>query len=391
MNLIKLSWKNAWFRPLNSGFTIFILALGLGLLGSIIRISNQVQTKFENNMAGVDMVVGAKGSPLQLILSALFHIDVPTGNIPLEEANKLKNNRFIKWTIPLSYGDSFSGFRIVGTDTSYLKLYNAVLDEGNLFNQSMEVVVGSQVALKSGLKVGDEFESAHGLEAEGMTHDEDHFRVVGILSTTGSIIDQLIITPSESVWHVHGDHDADAPKEITALLVKFSSPMGIIQIPRMINQNTSMQAALPAYEINKLFSMLGIGIDLIIYISYILIIVAAASLWVSLSQSLNERSYELALLRTYGASKSQLFGTVQLEAFWLVLFGSIFGYIFCSLSIFIINFSFTDSYGQSLKILTYSIFDLYVMIGTIFIGFISALLPALRAANMDISTVLAER
>ena len=173
--------------------------------------------------------------------------------------------------------ETFGSSRWSTTDTSFLSLYSASLESGRLFGQPMEVVLGASVAKKINLQIGDQFNSAHGLEDEGMSHTESPFLVVGKLHFTGSVLDQLIITPTESVWHVHGEHNDLAEKEITAMLVKFSSPMGIIQLPRFINQQTNMQAALPVYEINKLFGLLGIGFDMLQIIAWGLITVAGAS------------------------------------------------------------------------------------------------------------------
>jgi putative ABC transport system permease protein len=387
MNLIKLSWKNVLHRPLSSGFTVLILTLGIAMLSILYRLSEQVRSTFENNMAGVDMVVGAKGSPLQLILSALFQYDVPTGNISLNEAKKLSQNRYAKKTIPLSYGDSYQGIRIIGTDASYIGLYGGKLTEGRFWEKEMEVVIGSQVSALTNLEFDELFQSSHGLESSGRSHETD-FKVVGILAPTNSILDRLILTNTESIWHVHESHESDSAREITALLVQFSSPMGLIQLPRQINKNTSMQAALPSFEINKLFSMLGIGIKLINFIGYALIAVAALSIWISMIQSLQNRTYELALLRTYGASRLQLFWSVLLEAFWLGISGFLMGWISSNLMLYTISHTMMIEYGFTINLFQFESFEFVLLVVTFSIAMVAAIIPSYRATSRDISTTL---
>ena len=313
MNLLKLSWKNLWYKPQSTLFTILIIAIGLAAILFISNLSNYLKKEFENNINGIDMVLGAKGSPLQLILSAVFQIDTPIGNIPLSAAEKISSNRWVKKTIPISFGDSYKGIRIVGTDTSYIYHYNGKLNHGKLWTNDMEVVLGEQVAKKLSLNVNDEFFSAHGLQTEGMAHDESPYKVVGILNTSQSVMDNLILTSTESIWHVHGGHEPTEP-EITAMLVTFSSPMGLVRIPAAINKGTSMQAALPSFEINKLFSMLGIGFELFYSLGVVLLLVAATSLWINISLSLQDRSYELAFMRAQGASRIYTMISLLLES-----------------------------------------------------------------------------
>ncbi len=151
-------------------------------------------------------MVGAKGSPLQLILSTVFHADVPTGNIDLAQAQAIARNPMIASAIPLALGDSYRGHRIVGTETSYLDLYGAKLAQGALFADEMEAVVGAEVARRHGLAVGASLTGAHGLAAAGPAHEAHPYRVVGILAPSGTVVDRLVLTSVESVWHVHEEH-----------------------------------------------------------------------------------------------------------------------------------------------------------------------------------------
>ena len=163
MNIKRLSWQNLMSNPLNTSLSLLLMTLGIGIISLILLLNNQIEQQLHNNLRGVDMVVGAKGSPLQLILSSIYHVDNPTGNIPYKEANAIADNRMVDFSIPLSYGDSYNGYRILGTTHQYLELYEANLDEGRFWNKSLEVVVGNTVAKVNQLKVGDAFYGTHGL------------------------------------------------------------------------------------------------------------------------------------------------------------------------------------------------------------------------------------
>ena len=171
MNISRLSWINLKSNTLNTSLSLLLMAFGVGIISLLLLLNNGFRQKLENNLKGIDMVVGAKGSPLQLILSSVYHLDNPTGNISYKEANKLSKNPMVKLAIPLSYGDTYNGFRIVGTSFDYTDLFEVKLKEGQLWSHALEVVVGSVVAEFNQLKIGDTFVGSHGLVEGGHTHD----------------------------------------------------------------------------------------------------------------------------------------------------------------------------------------------------------------------------
>lgn len=215
MNLLALSWKNLLSKPLSLLLSLVLFALGVGLISLLLLVNRQLEEKFEKNLAGINLVIGAKGSPLQLILSSMYHIDAPTGNIPIQEIRPFINPRhpFIKTAVPLSLGDSYKGYRIVGTNSDFFKVYGAETGQGKMFEKTMEAVVGANAAKALDLKIGDTFFSAHGLQDDlEMTHDHASFRITGILKPTGSAADQLILTATQSIWAVH-EHEAAHQQE----------------------------------------------------------------------------------------------------------------------------------------------------------------------------------
>ena len=167
MKTIALSWRYLWSRPLASALNLLLLTLGLAAITFLILASHQLNNAFERDLAGIDVVVGAKGSPMQLILSGVFHIDAPTGNIPLAAVKELQSNPQVARLIPVSLGDNFRGFRIVGTSPDYVKLYGAALADGALWSKPMQAVIGSQASKQTGLKLGDSFSGSHGLGLGG--------------------------------------------------------------------------------------------------------------------------------------------------------------------------------------------------------------------------------
>ncbi len=391
MNIIKLSWKNLVAKPLNTGLSILLLMLGVAMISLLLLMSTQLEEQFRKNIRGVDMVVGAKGSPLQLILSAVFQVDNPTGNISLAEAEKLKRNRLVARGIPLSYGDSYRGYRIVGTTSEYLDLYEANLQEGRVWEQSLEVVIGAKIALATGLKVGDEFESAHGLAEGGELHDHSHFTVVGILGRSNSVADQLILTATESIWDVH-DHDEGEQQDpqITAMLIKFRGPMGVIRLPRMVNESTNMQAAVPSFEMNRLIGLMGVGIDTLNLIAYLVMIVSAISIFISLYNAIKERRYEMALMRSYGATARQLFLMVLLEGVLMTIVGTVLGVMTSRMGLLMVSDLAEESFHFGFNNMTLLTEEYYLFFACLMIGIVASVVPAIQALRIDISRALAD-
>ena len=193
------------YRFLNSFLSIMLTAFGVSMALLISQFGNHIENRINLDGKGIDIVVGAKGSPLQLILSSVYHIDIPTGNIPYNQAKKIMNNPQIEKSIPLALGDNWKGFRIVGTTTDYIKHYNVSLSEGRYWDENFEVVVGSSV----NLNISDEFMGVHGLLEDGSSHEEHKYNVVGILKSSGTVVDRLILTSLNSVLDIHGLHEVN--------------------------------------------------------------------------------------------------------------------------------------------------------------------------------------
>ena len=412
-----MSIKNILSKPLSSFISLALLTLGIGIISLLLQLNSLIKDQMDNNLRGIDMVVGAKGSPLQLILSSVYHVDSPTGNISYKEADKISKNRMVGSSIKLLYGDNHKGYRIVGTEKKFIDLYKGVFKEGKEWEKPFEVIVGSKVHKNLNIKIGDKLVSSHGLRETGESHEDQSFEVVGLLEPSNSVIDQLIITSPESVWDIHDthnhndtndnfenenkhdhehedeqehEHDEYDDKEITAMLIKFSSPMNIIQFPRQINETTNLQAAVPSYEISRLFKLFGFGIDTISYLAYLIIIVSGFSLFINLFNAMNERKYEMALIRTIGATRFQLSSMIILESLILTLLGFGLGLLFSRFGVMFVSSLMEESINYNLSSIKILGEELWLLVLSVILGVLSSLIPAIQVYKMNISKILAD-
>jgi len=416
--IIKIIFRNLLYKPSRTVLSMVLLMFGTGIISMLLLLNYQVECKFNNDLRDIDLVVGAKGSPLQLVLSAIYHVDAPTGNIRLAEADKLLKHPFVGKAVPLAFGDSYETFRIVGTDTGYLGLYGASLQQGQIFNHPLDAVLGAGVAKVTGLKIGDTFAGTHGMGAAGHVHEEFRYRVTGILAPTHTVADHLILTTIATVWKIHAHHPGEQEgvahtghtavqqhetatpseealhehppeEEITALLIKFRSPMGLIALPRMINETTDMQAVSPVLEMKRLLGLLGIGITTIQAIALAIMLIAGLSILTALYSRLIERKYELALARAMGASRLQLFFIILSEGMLLVIMGFIGGIVLGRVGLLLLEQGSGNTMHMQLVYFGFIPEEFYLLLITLGIGFLSALLPALRVFRINISKTLA--
>jgi len=394
MTLAGISLAYLRARPLQVALNVLLLALGVGTVVVLLLASRQVESRMLQDAQGVDLVVGAKGSPMQLVLSAVFHVDVPPGNIPLPDARELMKHRSVKEAIPLALGDSYRGHRIVGTDHAFPRHYGATLAVGALWTKSMQAVLGAEVARTSGAKVGDRIVGAHGLggdsSAGGHLHDDAPYEVVGILAPTGRVIDRLVLTAVESVWAVHGTEEADdADQELTALLVRFASPLAAATLPRQVNATATLQAASPAYESARLFRMLGVGVELFRAFGVVLVLAAGLSVFIGLANALEERRDDLAVMRMLGARPSRLFGLMVGEGLLLTAAGAAVGLLIGHAATGVLGMMLAAQGQAPITGLAWAVEELWIVAGVIVVGFFAALLPAIRAYRMDVAPRLA--
>ena len=384
-------------RPLQTVLGVALLALGIATLVFVVVVQSQLTRQLERDARNIDLVVGAKGSPLQLVLSAVYQVDVPTGNVPLATVDLLRGNRLVRQAIPLAMGDSYRGFRIVGTEPAFLELHEAALASGRMWSAPMQAVVGSEVALETGLAPGAEFFGTHGIAEGGAVHEDARYRVVGVLARTQSVVDRLVLTDKASVWHVHEGDAVDeaerrileAEREVTAILVRYASPMGAAIVPRQINAESRLQAASPASEIARLFAVVGVGIETMRGFAWILVGSSLLALFVTLFNALEERRYDIAIMRLVGASSARVAGLLLLEAWLLAGVALALGLALGAAAVAVVGSWLAEARAFSLSASAIGPAMGLVVTVALAVATLAAVLPAWRAARMDVSRVLA--
>jgi putative ABC transport system permease protein len=399
LNLATLSASYLRARPLNTVLSVLLLALGVGTIVLLLLVVGQAEERMHRDARGIDLVVGAKGSPMQLMLAGIYHLDAPTGNIPLSSSVALSKNRLIKKAMPLALGDSWKGNRIVGAPKIYAEHYGAELREGRFYQKPMEAVLGAEVAARTGVGVGGTFKGAHGIGSEPGDEHEQLYAVVGVLAKSGSVVDRLVLTSIESVWHVHEEHqgpqdDADRKaleeaREVTVVLVQYASPLAAAMLPRQINAQSELQAASPAYETARLFSIVGVGVEALRAFAGVLILAAGLSVFIALYSALEERRYELAVMRTLGASPGKLFGLLIGEAFVLSLLGVLIGLALGHALASILGLWLESQQNYPVTGLQWRPEELWVAGIALAVGVLAAIVPAWRAYRTDVSRTLA--
>lgn len=447
--MIYVALRNLLHRPASTALCLALLGFGVGIISLLLVLQHELEEKLDRDLVGVDLVVGAKGSPLQLVLSALYHVDAPTGNIPLAEAERLMRHREVARAVPLAYGDYFGGYRILGTTGAYLELYGAELASGRVFGAPLEVVLGAAVAEKRELQVEDTFHGQHGAAHTGEVHEEHAYRVVGVLGETGAVIDQLVLTPVESVWAVHGhdeahevhkvhevhkggrdgdygpggpagpnghaasakthdhgidhdhgeehDHDHHGAYEptpgpdasVTALLLQLKRRHSILTLPRAINEGTTLQAALPAIEINRLTSLLGVGADTVRLVAAGVLALSAFSVLLVLYGRLRDRRRELALLRCLGYRPRELFGLLLLESLLLSMLGYALGFALSRVGLWLVGRRASSDFYLDIGLAPLP-GEFLLLALALAIGVAAALLPAAQAARLEVAEALAD-
>ena len=442
MTLSGLAYAYARRRPLATALVVALAAIGIGIATLTLLVSRELEGRMARDAEGIDLVVGAKGSPLQLVLAGVYHADVPPGNIPYASLAWLRANPKVAEAIPLALGDSVRGFRIVGTEPTLVEHYGAALAEGALFEAPMQAVVGSDVARATGLSVGAAFTGTHGLAEGGGEHEAGPYRVVGVLAPTGRVVDRLVLTPVESVWNVHDGHrrgprrDGDAQaapaprngaaapgngarkagngsstppngaarnggphaaraeagpdRELTMILVRYASPVAAASLPREVNRSSALVAASPAFETARLFTVFGVGLDLVRAFAAILVGASVLLLFVALAQALEERRYDLAILRALGASRHKVAAVLLLESFALTLAGTAAGIALAHAAALGIGLVVPAAAPLATAAQRWVPEEWVVVALALGAGILAALWPAWRAMRVDVAATLAD-
>ncbi len=386
--------------------------LGVALVIAIMILRRESEEAFNQTAAGYELIVGPKGSSLQLTLNTVYQLGLPIQNMPLKTYELLKNDKRVKTAIPYVLGDNFKNARLVGTvqeiftEFEYKKGLKYKLRDGHFFTKDFEAVIGHDASQRTGLKTGDTFTGSHGIESyEGAdTHDEFQFKITGILEKTFTPVDRVIFVSMNSIWKIHNlsedetgsNADTAAHKHyentITSILLKLKNPVYFDLVRRQINDNKyegiNAQAVLPVFEIKQLFDIIGNINSILLVIAYLVIFVAAVSILVSLYNSMNERKRDIAIMRSLGAGKFIILKIIIFEGAAISLAGASAGIILGHFVIIILKNKISDIAGIQISGTAFSIYEIYILLGTFVLGVIVSIVPALKAYKTDVAANL---
>ncbi|HRD68140.1 MAG TPA: ABC transporter permease [Candidatus Competibacter sp.] len=352
MAILTLAAKSLWNRRLTSALVVLAIALSVTLLLGVERLRTQARASFANTLSGADLIVGARGGPINLLLYSVFRIGDPTNNVNWTSYRTLAAHPQVVWTVPLSLGDSHRGFRVLGTNRDYFQHYRygrnqpLRLAEGREFADVFDAVLGAEVADRLGYRLGQSMVIAHGAgEVSFAMHDDKPFRVVGILARTGTPVDQTVHVSLEGIEAIHADWLGGAPvpgmrlsaeqvrqldltpKTLTAFLVGLKAKTAIFRLQREINQFAAepLLAILPGLTLQQLWDLMGLAENALLVVSGLVVLVGLTVMLAALLAGLNERRREMAILRAVGARPGQIFALVLGESLALALTGAALG------------------------------------------------------------------
>lgn len=417
-HLLPLALKSAWNRRYTLGLTLIAIALSVTLLLGIERVRQDARDSFAQAVSGTDLVVGARSSPLQLLLYAVFRIGEASNNIGWESVQALAAHPAVAWTIPLSLGDSHRGFPVLGTTSAYFEHFRygdkqaLKLAQGNRFVGLFDVVLGAEVAERLGYRLGDKITLAHGMEAgAGAEHGDKPFSVVGILARTGTPLDRTLHIGLEALEAIHLDWQGGAPipgfaippelvkkfnltpKSVTAVLVGLKTRAGVFAMQRYVAnyREEPLMAVLPGVALSQLWEMMAIAERALLAISALVVVVSFAGLVAVVLAGLGERRRELAILRANGARPRDLFTLLALEGGAVTLAGALCGTLLLAVLTFALGPWLAAEYGLNLKLAMPSLEELRLLGLVVAVGTLASLLPGYRAYRLSLADGLTPR
>jgi putative ABC transport system permease protein len=400
-----LSWRSLRNRKFISFLCVLSISLSLALFLIVDKLRQGVEEGFTNTISNADLIVGASSGQLQLLLYSVFHMGSPTNNISYETYEKIRQMKSVEWTIPISLGDSYRGFRVVATDENFLAHYQFHRDrklslrEGQWFAGVFDVVLGARVAKSLKHAVGDPIVLSHGLSEESfLKHDETPFRVTGILNSTGTPLDKSVFISLHGMEAIHVGWETGAPtgevieqsmfakenlkvEQLTSLILRSKNRMALLGLQRNLAQfqDEPLTAIIPAMALTELWGLLDQLEKAFQGIGLFVILIGFLSVLISLYMSLNERKREMAILRSLGVSTGKITLLFLGEATFLALIGAVVGHGLHYLILFSIAPVLESWYALAIPIPPPSLKDAVVVGVFVLLGPISGLLPAIKA------------
>jgi len=402
--LLKLTFNSLYARLLTVAMTVFAISLSLMLYMSVEKLRTSAYTSFTDTISQTDLIVGARTSSIQLLLYSVFRIGNATNNITWESYEDVINKKEVAWSVPISLGDSHKGFRVMGTNNEFFKRYkfrggqSIELGQGKNLDDLYDVIIGAGVAEKLNYSVGTPLIVSHGLQSFS-DHDDQPFKVSGILAKTGTPVDNTVIVSLEAIEAIHVDWSTGAkipgqitpveeirqmdlsPKNITAALIGVNSKLQIFQLQRWINEypEESLSSILPGVALQELWRIVGVVENLLLGISVTVIFTTLIGMTAIIFSSLNERRREMAIWRAMGASPKVVIGLLMLEAFIISVMSIIVSTVMLFLTLYVLQPWIDNTYGILVNIEMLSFKDIYIFMLFIIAASLVSLIPAIRA------------
>jgi putative ABC transport system permease protein len=396
MTIGRIVLKSLRQHALSTAVTAFSIALAGGLLMSVWSVKEQSQAAFTGVNAGFDAVLGARGSKLQLVLNAIFHLESSPGNLPWSDFLDIRNNPNVKLAVPIAVGDNYRGYRLVGTTLDLFNLAEyapgkrlTLVPGGRLFDPSLrEAVVGSFAARKLGLKPGDTFHPFHGLIFNEKNQHSETYVVVGVLKPSNTPADRVLWIPLAGIQKMSG-HDPKAATDVSAVLVKLRAGSAIagFQMDMMYNkQGNRLTFAWPIGRVMaELFDKIGWFDRVLALVSYLVALVATASILAGIYNSMNERRREIAILRALGARRVTVFTAILLEAASISALGMVAAFALYVVIVSGVASIMRVQTGVVLDPFKFNPVMLWAPAALITLGALAGIVPAFKAYRTDVA------
>jgi putative ABC transport system permease protein len=423
MTLFTIVRKNLTKRGLSTSLTVLSVSVGVALVLAVATIQTQTEAAYTQTSVGYDLILAAKGSPMQSTLNTIYHLEQSTGVVPFALYEAALTDPRVEQVYPIYVGDSYRGIRVIGTSAAFLRFGEPIkgrsfsYTEGGPFQGLNQVVLGSEAARRSALSLGDTLVIAHGLTeaapgAETMEHDHLPVTVVGILAPTGTAHDRVMFTSFKTTAALHQpvhQHEGDmAPADIIvtqldAVLVRMKNKQSAVQVAGVINYptpdnpfmrmqmardpffafKTEIMAVIPSVQISNLLSIVGNAERVLSWVSRFVVIIALLSVLIGLYNTMEGRRRDLAIFRTLGARRSTLLGVMMLESSAIVAIGSLIGYVSGHLIVAAIAPSLLDSAGIVIQAWQHDSSSVRVILALISAGVLIGTVPGIKAYRND--------
>ncbi len=428
-SLWRMARQSAWNRRSTLVWVVVSLALATALLWTLERLRHDIRHSFSQSVSGVDLIVGARSSPVQLMLFSVFHIGSVPQSMSMDSVRALSRHRSVSWVVPLSLGDSHRGFPVLGTTPAYFQHFAygdkqpLVLRQGAVFADTLdglyEAVIGAEVARQMGYGLGQSITLSHGLHdhdhdpAEGAhdDHADKPFKVVGILAPTGTPVDRTVHVSLQALEALHLDWVAGTPmpgghipadqarkfnlepEEVTAALVGLKTRAAVFNVQRFVNfyEDEALMGVMPGVALGELWSVLGVGENALLAVSALVALVSVVSLMAVVLAGLNERRRELAVLRAVGAGPRHVLAMLTLEGLWVTCAGVMVGVLLAQVGMAWLTPWLQQALGIRLQWAAPLPTQMGLAAAVLCAGWLASLGPAWRAYRLSLADGLSPR